>query len=375
MAQLKQNLLSNARINQIVRDVQDELEIAKPLTFLNRVPMGDVYDNSQILATYSGKIYAADIIMNDSEARVIETGKMTAAPAAGAIPNIKIGRSLTQDQLNKISFLDRGLQGVNGDLKRELTAYEFTMARDLVQGVRETMNWLCAAMFLDSFVYDRFNVVASSGFGTPSNLKVTKTGGARWMQANLATMDAITDLQQLALVATTSYGKTFNRVDMSTTMFQLIIQSTAFKNQIRTLRGLEASDPVDISIYNIQQARNLFTLISGFQLNLEDKNIIVKNTDGTDSSTRVVPENKVILSSTDDDGNGAAFQFLQGIPEELTIGRLLQNAPTVGVVQPGICSYYEANPTLNPPDIRAWAVVKGFPSKKDIYSNAVLTVY
>lgn len=373
---MKLDILNNVRINRIVRNLQDELELAKPLTFLNRVPMADVFDNSEILATYTAKIYAADIIMDDSEARIVETGAMDFAAGTNVVPNIKLGRSLTQAQLTRLNYLRQGLANVGGDVKDMIVRQEIQMARELVQGVRETMNLLCASMFLDGVTYDRFGLKIAAGFRTPANLKVSLVGGRQWTQANLATMDAITDLQQVNVTAQQQYGRTYNTVDMPLALFQLIIQSDAFKNQIRVYRGMLPTEPVDISIYNLNQAQQLFTLISGFNLNLEDKSIVFKNANGTDTSQRVLPANKVLLSNSADFGNDQVWDFAQGLPDEVTVSRLIANTPDVGIENPGIAAFYAPNTlTLNPPGITAWAVVKGFPRKHDIHANGVLTVF
>lgn len=370
---VKNTLLNDVRINKIVRNLADQLVLDQPLTYLNRVPMGDVYDNSQILATYSSRIYMADIIMDDSRARVVETGAMTTAAQTNVVPNIKIGRSLSQRQIGNLSYLERGLAAAEGEIKREIVAAELTMARELVQGVRQTMNLLCAAMYLDGVVYDRFGVKIAAGFGTPADCKSTVVDPAKtWTDANIATMDAITDLQQLATAVRVKYGKVYNRVDMSTSQFQRIIKSTLFRSAVRSYLGLQPTDEVSLSIHNIAQSQRLFEAISGLVLILEDTTVVAQRQDGTDATSKVVPENKVILTSSADDNNATRFDFAQGIPEELIVGRLVDNAPALDVVQPGIASYYEGS--MNPPDIRCWAVVKGWARKFDVYSSAILTV-
>jgi hypothetical protein len=368
------NILDNRRINRIVRTLADELELAKPLTYLSRVPIGDVYNNSDILAEYSADIYMADIIMNDSRARVVRTGSLTYGEQRQVIPNIKIGEKISQDQMEKFNLLAAGLSDVpSGPLKDEVLRYELSMARRLVQGIRETMNLLCAAAYLDGVTYSRFGVQIAPGFNTPNALKTTLVGADTWEVANLTTFDAIDDILALSLTAATDYGKTYNRADMSTAKFQLIIQSDAFKDDIRTLNGLAATDPVDISIYNIKRAKDLFELISGFEVVLEDKNVVYLDELNAPVSSRVLPNDKTVLSSRDDDGDDFAIDFAMGIPEEAIASRFVPNGPMVDYGQQGIAAYWSINPSYNPPDMTAWAVAKGFPRKKDKYMSAILT--
>lgn len=368
----KLEFFSNVRINRLVQTLANQLEVDAPLTFLARTPVVPVVDDTEITGSFSGPIFAADLITDDAEAVVVEGGRFEVAGQVSSIPNIKIGARVGQGMINRLRLLQRGIQ-LGGD-SQLITGWENNLAQNLVTGVRQTMNYLCAAMMLDGIVYDRLGVKISAGFGTPAELKVTKVGAQQWTTGNAATMTPIADIQQVAQGVAPSLGKSYNRVTMATTTFQKIIASTEFSERVRFFLRLEPSQ-FQLNLYDVANLRALFEAITGMQLELEDTTFRVRNSNGTSTVQRVLPENKVILSNTADDNNPAAYDFANAIVTETIVAPLIEGAPNLGGEQVGPVSYYRGNPELNPPDLRAWAVARGFPRKHDKLATAILTVF
>lgn len=370
----KYDFLTTVRINRLVRRLDQNLEVDANLTFLNRTPIVNVLDDIDIIGSFSGPIFAADLITDDAEAVVVEGGRFEMSGVApGGIPNIKIGSRVSQSMINRIRLLRRGVE-LDGPEEELFTGWELQLAQNLVTGVRHTMNYLCAAMMLDGVVYDRLGFKVSQGFGTPPELKVTKVGTQQWTTANKTTMTAIQDMQQLAQVIAPTFNKRYDRVTMATSVFQTIIASDEFAERVRLYLRLEPTQ-FELNIYDVVNMQRLFEAISGLQLELEDNTFRVRNTNGTSTSQRVLPENKVILSSRADDNNPQAYDFANGVPTETIVAPFIDGAPDLGGEQVGPVAYYRGNPELNPPDLRAWAVAKGFPRKHDKNVTAILTVF
>lgn len=367
----KTDFISNVRINRLVQTLASELEIAQPLTFLRRTPLVNVLDELEILGSYSGSIFAADLITDDAEAVVVDSGRYEMTGRVTAIPNIKIGARVSQSMMNKLAQLARGIE-LDGQ-QDLITGWENQLAQNLVTGVRQTMNYLCAGMMLDGIVYDRLGVKISSGFGTPADLKQTLTGTREWITANVATMKPIEDLQFMTQSVAPTLGKSYNRVTMSTVAFQKIIASDEFAERVRLFLRLEPTQ-FSLNIYDVPNMQTMFQSITGLQLELEDTTFKVRNTNGTSTTQRVLPENKVILSNTNDDNSPLAYDFANAIVDETIVAPLIEGAPDLGGPQVGPVSYYRGNLELNPPDLRAWAVAKGFPRKHDKLATAILTV-
>jgi len=368
----KQDLISNIRLNEFVQTLANSLEVNAPLTFLNRTPIVNVFDDTEIINSWSSTDFAADLISNDAVAVVHEAGRLETTARVFGVPNIKHGISIGQGMLARLIQLKDNvkLSGADNDL---FTGYELQTARQLISGVRKRMNQLCAAMMLDGVEYDRMGFKISAGFGTPTELKQTLIGNRQWTQANLTTMRPIEDLQFMAQSVAPGLGKNFNRVTMPTALFQLIIASTEFAERVRFYTGIDP-DNFLLNQYDVTNMQTLFERVTGLFLELEDTTFQTQGTTGAITNTRVLPSNKVIMSNTADDNNPEAYYFANSIVEESIVSQLAPNAPSLGGAQVGPTAYYWADPAMNPPRINAFAVAKGWPVKKDKYSTAIFTV-
>jgi len=367
----KTDFFSTTRITRLVQTLASELEVSQPLTFLNRTPIVPVLDDIDILGSYSGPIFAADLITEDAEAVVVEGGRFEQNASIASIPKIKIGQRVSESIIRRLTQLKQGIQ-LAGDTS-VVTGWELDFATTLIRSVRERENALCAAMMLDNHTYDRLGVKLSGSFGAPSAMKVTLLGGDKWTPANTATMTPVDDLQMLVQTATVDFSKTFNRATMSTLAFSRMTSSAEFTERVRLMMGLQPGE-FYLSPYDTQNLQNYFTRITGLQLELEDNSMRVRNVNGGSTQTRYLPANQVLLSRTEDDNNRGAFDFANGIVTESIVAPLIAGAPDFGGEQVGPVAYYDGNISLNPPDLKCWAVARGFPRKHDKNATAVITV-
>lgn len=375
----KFDFLKTARINALVQTLASRLEVEAPLTFLNRTPIVPVASDAEILGSFSGTIFAADIITDDAEAVVVEAGRLEMTGSVSSVPNIKLGARVSQSMMGKLAQLAQGIT-LQGDAEL-ITGWENRLVNNLITGVRQTQNYLCAAMWLDGLVYDRLGVKISTGFGTPSVLKQTLVGSRRWSTdsgatANVAGMKPIEDLQYMVQNVGTSadIGYVYNRVTMATNTFQFIIASDEFAERVRLLLQLEP-DQFSMNIYDIENMKTLFTRVTGLQLELEDGTFNARNTNGTRTNQRVLPFNKVLISNSNDDGNSNVYDFANAIVDESIAASIIAGAPDIGGPQFGPIGYYVGNQRLDPPDYSAYAVAKGFPRKHEKNAVAVITVW
>jgi hypothetical protein len=365
------DFFSTTRITRLVQTLANELEISQPLTFLNRTAIVPVVDDIEILGSYSGPIFAADLITEDAEAVVVDGGRFEVSASVTSIPKIKIGARVSESMIRKLTNLKQGIELV-GDSSL-ITGWELNFAKNLVTGVRHRMNALCAAMMLDNHTYDRLGVKIAGSFGAPSDLKVTLLTTKRWIAANNATMTPISDLETLKRLALTKYGKTYDRVTMSTEAFANITASTEFAERARLFLAIEPS-MFSLSLLSQERQEEVFRGITGLNLELEDAQMRVREQGGSSTQTRYLPHNQVLLSFTGDDGDSGAYDFANGIVTESIVAPLIAGAPDFGGEQVGPVAYYNGNRELNPPDLRAWAVARGFPRKHDKYATAVIQI-
>jgi hypothetical protein len=369
----KLDFVHAVRLNRFTQTLASQLETAAPLVYLNRTPLVNEIDQMEILNSYSGPIFTADLITNDAEAVVVEGGRMEMTARISAIPNIKIGESVGQGMLEKLTQMQQGIQ-LEGQADL-ITGWELNLAQKLVTGVRRRMNHLCAAMRLDGVAYDKMGVQINAGFGTPSTLKQTMIGNRQWTTGNVTTMRPIEDLQYMTQSVAPLQGKAYNRVTMATTTFQLIIACDEFAERVRLLFQLQP-DQFSINTYDVANMRLLFERVTGLVLELEDATHAVRNSNGTATTSRYLPANKVILSNSNDDNDTTAFDFANTIVDETVIAPLSSTAPQfAGGPQVGPVAYYWVPPSLNPPRVTAFAVAKGWPRLHDKLAHAILTVF
>ncbi len=365
------DFFSTTRITRLVQTLASELEVSQPLTYLNRTRIVPVVDDIEILGSFSGPIFAADLITEDAEAVVVEGGRYEVSANVASIPKIKIGARVSESMIRKLGQMRQGIQ-LQGDSDL-IWGWELNFARGLITGVRQRMNSLCAAMMLDNHTYDRLGVKIAGSFGSPAALKPVLLTTARWITANKATMTPIATIEGLRRYALTEYGKAYNRIDMSTEVFDIITSSDEFAERIRLFLAIEPS-MFSMSLIPEERRVDLFRQLTRLTPNLEDATMRVRNANGTSTQTRYLPGHQVILSNTSDDNTGEAYDFANGIVTESIVAPLITGAPDFGGEQVGPVAFYNGNRELNPPDLRCWAVARGLPRKHDKHTTAVIQI-
>ncbi len=356
--------LNSAKLSKVVQTLESKLALSRPLRFLARTEIVPAFDD-EIVGRYTGQIYAADIIADDQEAATYEAGKIELV--ATAIPNLKVGARISQAMLNKMLEMDSRASLPAEDNAME--NFENRQADSLVQGVRQRMNALICAMHLDEITYDRLGIKLNGTWGMPADLKVTVV--TPWTSTSST---PISDILALKTHAQDTYGQIYNRITMSLTAFMYIVKTTEFKNLAtalyRTAVGASA-----VNTGNQVLMQNYLGELLGMTVEIEDATYFERR--GRNKiRRRVMPVNRVLLSNTDDDNNGMVMDFANGIVTESVVASLTGIAPEgLGGQQYGPIGYYTGRPDLNPPDVTAWGVARGFPRKHVPEATAVLTVW
>jgi hypothetical protein len=370
---LDTRFLDSARINRVVQTLASNLEVMRPLVYLDRLNLNPA-DDDEILARFSGNIIAADIIADDQEAVVQDSGKVELS--TNAIPNIKLGQRVGQGKLNLIKRLE-SIGGLAGEAE-QLLGWEQRFGMQLVTGVRQRLNALACAMMLDSANYNRLGIVLSGAtWGMPSKLNVTPS--TPWSTA--ASAVPIDDIFGMDQVGTDNYGTTYDKLTMSSQAFRYMVATTQFANQASI--PLQAHYLVAATSLPTKDLRTMMN-VAGQILN---KTVVIDDaTYGERSNAgapvirrRYLPANQVLLSRSQDERDNAVMDIGNGVTTESLVGDvssgLIGENPFAAGGQYGPVSYFTRRPDLNPPDTVAWAVARAFPRKFVPESTAVLTVY
>jgi len=153
-----------------------------------------------------------------------------------------------------------------------------------------------------------------------------------------------------------------------------ITKTTEFSDNINFLYRFAV--PAGAVPTSIRTLADLFEEMTGLKLELEDTTFRERNAAGNNVMERVFPAEKVLFSNSADDGNANVMDYSNETVVESLVAPLANAAirEAVGGEQRGPYAYYNCNPTLNPPDLVAWAVQAGWPRKHVPEATATLTV-
>jgi hypothetical protein len=371
---LDTRFLNSARLDRIVTTLASQLEMERPLIYVNRLDMVDAEDD-EIMGRFVGNVVAADIIADDQQAVVQESGKLELVTTQ--IPNVKLGQRIGQGKLNLMERLNRF-----GGLARDDEAYrtwEQRFAENLVTGVRQRLNFLACAMMLDLANYNRFGVVlTNASWGMPANLKVTPA--TAWSNVAAVPIDDILGMNVLA--SQNYYNVAYDRATMSTQAFQYLVKTTQFANEASlTLNAGFLVSPSAIAGQDVRRNQNLLGRILNMEIEIDDATFAERNNAGALARSRYLPANKVLLSRTQDDNDPAVWDIGNAVVTESVVaglrgefGGMLGANPFAGG-RTGPVGYYTGREDLNPPDLVGWAVARAFPRKMIPEVTAVLTVF
>lgn len=355
-------VLDTVRFNSLVQDQQERFARRRPLRFLDRTPLQNLEDD-EILGIFRATVYAADLVADDHPSAVYAAGQLDLA--TNVIPNIKIGRRLGQATIARANRL-RSSVGTDGD-RSLLTDWETATAEAVLLGVRQRINALICAMQIDAYTYNRLGlVITAATWGMPAAYKVTPT--VPWTTA--ATATPITDLLTLKDYAANTDGEQFNRVTMAMADFRLMVATTEFK---QLLPGLLRAD-LPATAFNALDPRlqGFASDLLGLAIEFEDSTITEQSAAGAKVTSRVLPLGKVILSSTADDNNPQVMSFGNAIVTESIVAGMIGGPAEIAGERFGPVGYYEGS--LDPPNLIARAVARGWPVKRRTTATAVLTV-
>jgi hypothetical protein len=356
------------RITAMMRALQDVRNLSPDLVWLRRTPVVPAVDG-EIMARFLGRILIADLVADDQKAAVYRVGQFRLESTG--IPNLKVGQLLTQEDLKMFEAITAA--GVPDDPDNIATDRENSILDNLLTGVRQRMESICAARVYNGFSYDKLGIkMENVSFGTPADLVITVD--VPW--TDHADARPVTNILTAIEVARIRYGIVYNRMSISLAAFREMIQCVEFQNSARLFLAPNVSF-VNLTIQNTEQMVNLAKNV----LNLEvievlDYRYWSQDEKGSTSSSRFTPINKVALTATSNDNNRGVADFANGEPTEVTVSNLMPSS-VIGRLPKGVrgpVGYATVPPDLNPPQITYWGVGRGWSRKKLLQESAVLTV-
>jgi hypothetical protein len=373
-------LLTTNRIQRFVEDaLQDVRESsAAPMLWDSRIPEQSASD-AEIIAKITGQVYLADIVANDAPA-ILKPGNKVRIEQ-GEIPNIKHGSPISQEALNTLEQINRLGAGVGSPELRSFDAFVSRTIGDLIQGVVKRVHMLKVAMVVDLLDYDANGIkLENMSFGMPSDLKLTPAD--EWSDATNST--PVTDILDLISTAQNKYNMVYNRVTMSRTAFRYMIASDEFQDLAANMMpaGFTLSAiPVSADGSMISVAEKVLGMNAARQsitIEIDDSAAATVSNGGTVSTERYLPEQYVVLTNSNLDGNPNIWRFANGVVTESIVSSILGGAGPIGgmPITEGPIGYATSpNVDMNPPQITCWGVQRGFPQKFVEAASARITAY
>src|ERR1044072_5305462 len=361
-------LLSPTRLTRVAPQLEDIRSFPDGYRGLARVPLTTAEDGDR-LARVSARVTAGDILPDG--ARPFPKMEQPGTIEQITIANFKRSVVLGTDQLNLVARIVR-----NGGIPGEVESFGQWVGKKVAQNRRGNfirMEQAVWGMFVDSFTYNFGGTQFTVTWNKPSDLKVTV--GTGWATAGSAT--PVTDVQSLIQVGRDKYGIVYNRIEMSSATFVLMIATTQFQNIAKSALALPNGATLPPSIDN-QSMRDLAARVLGVSEVLTfDQTIDTEGMDGTISTTRLLPTDLVLFSRTQDDGDDTVWQFNNGTVLE-SVCAAIAGQNTGGFVggfdgiQRGPVSYAIAD--LASAKVEIIDVVRGFPGTGNPAATAYLDI-
>lgn len=362
--------LDSRRLQVITETLNRETRLDNQMVFLQRTPI-TLASSKELMGTFEGETYAADLIMDDQQAVVHDAGKFEFVKSN--IANLKHGFLISQEQIEELEYLasqdDAAGTFVNGWLNRRYA--------NLLQGIRMRLEALVVSCYRDATVYDRYGIKIRGTWGMPSELK--PVAEIPWDEEDATPVD---DLQLLANEIAPDMDTEFNRATMSRRAFGHMIKSQNFRDKARIIVGTGFNlnfDIPDNAFPNAFDPRMLAMVeaVVGMQIELYDAGMRVKNDDGSTKRTRSLPHNEVLLSSTSNDNNRSVLDIGNAVVTESLMAEYTQTSIIGGIPRRAVGPVAYAAPTtidLNPPGMTGWAVQRAFPRKWDKLATGILDI-
>jgi hypothetical protein len=360
--------LSVLRITRIVQALQDVRERRPELTFLKRTPRVNALQG-ELMARFVGRVLIADLVALDSAAGVYSSGKLTYE--SSLLPKIKIGRHLTESQLEQFDAIQSG--GISGD--EQVLDFIGPIVQNTLDGIDQRCEALIVAMHINQLSYDKLGYkTAGVSWGMPTDLNILIA--IPWNDAVNAT--PVANVLTAKLTLSQRYGLMATRLTMSTATFQAAIATAEFQAKAKLFLRADIGY-TNLSLLNLDQQRGLFESATGCKLEFYDARYWYQDSGGTIASAPFLPLNKVILDTPQNDNNGAVHDLAAGkVIESMFLG--MNPASVVGAggmargASRGPIGYMTYPSDLNSPNMTLWGVDCAWPRRHLLQMNAVLDV-
>lgn len=364
-----------------------------------RFPMKNVLPG-EVFARMSDRVSIAPIVGHGQQAP-LRVPNLTVRLQQVAIPKIKHGESVDEEKLLMLSRvkdnLSRTLEEVytEEDGYREFMNYEVERLQMLSLGVDARVEWMAVQSLLGTLTYaNDKGAIFQMTWDMPADLKVNVNP---WGSGNFGIQEAVptatpaTDIQSLQTNTQQKYGTRFNRMSISMKGFLYILGTTEFQKLAPVYMQAHGIAPnvAQIPTSDFAFMKSIVQDMFGMEIEIDDRVYQTETNNLTNWAappaapasgqfSRFMPENKVILSRSEDDGDMSVWDIgntyvYEGLPG--MVPGLIGNFEGGGGMYGPISYATAASLNANPPGMELWTAQAAVPRRKEITNTAVLTIF
>lgn len=357
-------VLSASRITKIVSTLQDRRGTPQALKFTNRTPMIPAAEG-EIMARFQGHVLIADLIADGQRAATYSAGKIYTETTSA--PNLKIGQSLDQEQLNMLLAKVNNME-VLDDL---YPSTETRIVDNLRKGVWNRVESINIAARIGGFSYDRLGIkMENVDFGMPADLRLTPAD--EW--TDKVNAKPVTDLMLVKRIGSIKYGIEYDRVTMTLAAFNAMIETDEFQLKAKPFLRNDLTF-TNLASANTEEMKNLAAKVVGLEIEIYDARYWYENlADKAVKSAPFLPINKVILESKSSDNDASVIDFGNGVVTEALISKLAKTTMMGELPANARGPVGYATAEHNPPSATYWSVARGFARRHVLQASACLTI-
>jgi len=360
-------MFNGVRVTRMMKALDDVRNLPQDLVWLGRTPIVPAVDG-EIMARFRGRVLIADLIADDQKAAVYSAGKFRIETSG--IPNLKIGRLLTQEELKTFEAVTAN-GGIAEDPDNIVGDMESGIMDACLLGVRQRMESICVARVLDGWSYNRLGIKMDNvTWGMPSDLKITVSDP--WTDHTNG--KPVTDILVAKELAKIRYGIEYDRLTISQAGFRELIQCEQFQTQARIFLAPNVSF-TNLMVQNDDQMKNLARNVLGLKvIETYDSRAWGQDEAGNITSERFWPINKAALTFTGNDNSRAVADFANGVTTESVVANMGALNILGGLPRGarGPIGYVTAE--HNPPQLTYWGCGRGWSRKHILQESSVLTI-
>jgi hypothetical protein len=311
-------------------------------------------EDEEIEPFIKSRLFAADITSDDPEATVYETQQFE---AISSIPNLKLGALISEQILTRMRNYRNGIRHKND--YQFLSCYRNQLIQNLLVGLYTRMESILIGAAMGRLSWSSLGIKSDNIWDMPSDLNIILATPFRYAERS----DSVDAIRHVIAVGK-KYNVDYDRITMATKTFKELINTRQLRSQ------------ANLDKYGKDLEKVLKAVADFFNVKLElyDKTMLTRTPDGNSRRERLLPEGKIIFSSSKLDNKPETLDWADAPVTECLDILKSKTRKNKLANKNHLTGYFRGNSDTNPTQVRAWAVRRGWSRRHNKAVTACLTV-